>query len=96
MKIASVAHVKAKFSEYVKATDSGPVVITRNGKAVAAIVSLSSDDDVERLLIGYSPRRRAVLGSARKRLRAGQGIAHAQFWREIESAAAAKARRKSA
>jgi len=30
MKIASVADVKAKFSVYLKSSEEGPVVITRN------------------------------------------------------------------
>jgi prevent-host-death family protein len=95
MKIASVAHVKAEFSAYVKATDSGPVVITRNGKAVAAIVPLKDDDDVERLLMGYSPKLRSILNSAKKRIRKGHSISHEDFWERIESGQA-KSRRKTA
>ncbi|HEY2253804.1 MAG TPA: hypothetical protein VGH74_22170, partial [Planctomycetaceae bacterium] len=33
MKIASVAQIKSQFSAYLKASESGPVVVTRNGKA---------------------------------------------------------------
>jgi len=36
MKIASVADIKARLSSYLKASATGPVVVTRNGKAVAA------------------------------------------------------------
>jgi prevent-host-death family protein len=86
MKIASVADVKAKLSAYVKASERGPVVITRNGKAVAALVTLGDDQDVERLLMGYSPRLRAVLAAARHRVEAGHGIPHDEFWRSITPA----------
>jgi prevent-host-death family protein len=81
MKIASVADVKAKLSAYVKASELGPVVITRNGKAVAALVPLGDDEDVERLLMGYSPRLRAVLDAARHRVQSGHGIPHDEFWK---------------
>jgi prevent-host-death family protein len=38
MKIASVADLKAHFSAYLKETEGGPVVVTRNGKAVAVLL----------------------------------------------------------
>lgn len=96
MKIASVADVKAKFSAYVKASGQSPVVITRNGKAVAAIIPLSDEDDLERLMVGYSPKLRAILSAARRRIAGGQAIPHEQFWREASPAARRKPRRKSA
>ena len=46
MKIASVADVKARFSAYLKASEQGPVVVTRNGKPAAMLVSYA---DYERL-----------------------------------------------
>ena len=48
MRVASVAEVKAKLSTYLKeAEESGPVVVTRNGKAVAVILSPIDDNDLE-------------------------------------------------
>ena len=35
MKIASVAQIKSQFSAFLKASEAWPVVVTRNGKAVA-------------------------------------------------------------
>lgn len=96
MKIGSVADVKAKFSAYVRASGQSPVVITRNGKAVAAIIPLSEEDDLERLMLGYSPKLRAILSAARRRIADGRGIPHEQFWRESSPAAKRKSRRKSA
>jgi prevent-host-death family protein len=37
MRIASVADVKAKFSGYLKASEQGPVVVTKNGRPVAML-----------------------------------------------------------
>jgi len=86
MKIASVANVKAKFSAYVKASGRGPVVITRNGRAVAAIIPLARDEDLERLMLGYSPKLRAILDAARGRIKRGTGLEHERFWRDLQSA----------
>jgi prevent-host-death family protein len=91
MKIASVADVKARFSAYVKASGESPVVITRNGKAVAALIPLSEDEDLQRLALGYSPKLRAILSAARRRIADGEGIPHDQFWRNAPS----RSRRKS-
>ena len=81
MNIASMADVRAKLSAYVKASGKSPVVITRNGKAVAAIVPVTNEDDPARLMLGYSPRLRAILSTARQRIRRGQGVPHARFWK---------------
>lgn len=45
MRIASVAEIKANLSSYLKASASGPVVVTRNGKAVAVLLGVDDDDD---------------------------------------------------
>ena len=46
MKIASVADIKARLSAYLKASTDGPVVVTRNGKAVAVLVAVGDDVDL--------------------------------------------------
>jgi len=96
MKIASIADVKAKFSAYVKASDHGPVVITRNGKAVAALVPLTGDDDLERLMLGYSPRLRAILSDAKKRLQSGRAVPHDKLWKEVSATAHTAPKKRTA
>jgi len=84
MKIASVADVKAHFSAYLKASEQGPVIVTRNGKPVAVLLAMSDEDEIERLLMAHSPRLRDLLDAARKRIQAGEGIPEEDFWKEIE------------
>ena len=89
MRIASLAEVKAKLSAFLdEAGNSGPVVITRNGRAVAVLLAPSDDDDLERLLLSRSPRFRALLSKARSSIEAGQGIGHAEFWKGASDRAA--------
>jgi len=81
MKVASIAEVKAKLSAYVQeAEDSGPVVVTRNGKAVAVIVAPTDDDDLESILLSRSPRFRNLLDRSRASIKRGEGQAHEEFW----------------
>jgi prevent-host-death family protein len=81
VKIVSLAEVKAKLSAYLdEAESSGPVVITRNGRAVAVLVAPTDEDDLERLLLSRSPRFRALLGKSRASIEAGRGLSHDEFW----------------
>ena len=85
MKIASVADVKTHLSEYLRASAERPVVVTRNGKAVAVLVAVSDDEELERLLMAHSPRLQAILGAARQRIQEGKGIPHETFWQQMEN-----------
>ena len=85
MKIASVADVKAKFSGYIKASETGPIVVTKNGKPVALLLAVHDEDEIERMVLAYSPKFQSIVQTAEKQIRAGKGIRHQDFWREIES-----------
>jgi prevent-host-death family protein len=90
MRIASVAEVKARFSSYLKATATGPVVVTRNGKAVAVLLGLEDDDELERLLLAHSKKLRVILDAADRRIDEGAGIEHDEFWQQVESGSRAR------
>ena len=83
MKIASVADVKAKLSGYIEASKTGPVIVTKNGKPVAVLVSMEDEEEIERMLLAYSPKLRRILQTAEKQIRAGKGIGHKEFWEEF-------------
>jgi prevent-host-death family protein len=85
MKIASVADVKARFSGYLKASEQGPVVVTKNGRPVAMLLSVTDEDEIERMLLAYSPKFQKVLDVAERQIRKGKGIRHENFWQEVES-----------
>jgi prevent-host-death family protein len=87
MKIASVADVKARLSAYLKETEDGPVVVTRNGKAVAVLVAVTDDDELERLILAHSPKFQALLDKSRRQIEETGGIPHDRFWREVKAQA---------
>jgi prevent-host-death family protein len=81
MRIAPLADVKARLSAYVDECGAeGPVVITRNGKAVAVLLTPYDDDDLERLMLGRSPRFRALLNRSRQSIQEGKGLSEKEFW----------------
>jgi prevent-host-death family protein len=85
MKIASVADIKARLSAYLKESEQGPVVVTRNGKAVAVLLAVTDDDELERMLLAHSPKFQALLDKSRRQIEETGGIPHEQFWREVKA-----------
>jgi prevent-host-death family protein len=85
VRIATESEVAADFPQYVKATKKGPVVVTSKGKPVAVLLRSDSEADLERLLMGHSPKLQSILEAARKRFREGRGIPHETFWKEVEA-----------
>src|SRR5947209_8501365 len=91
MKIASVAEVKARLSAYLKESQQGPVIVTRNGKAVAVLLAVTDDDELERLVLAHSPKFQALLDKSRRQIEETGGIPHEQFWQEVKTESGADA-----
>lgn len=85
MKTATVRQMKAELETYLKVSANSPVVITKNGKPVGALLCVQDKEDVERLLLAHSPKLNAIFERAHERIRQGQGIPHDQFWAEVEA-----------
>jgi len=84
MRIAPLAEVKARLSAYVETCQTeGPVVITRNGRAVALLLAPRDDEDLERLVLSRSPRFQAMLDQAQRSIIAGEGLSRDEFWEAV-------------
>lgn len=87
MRIAPLADVKARLSAYLDECGvEGPIVITRNGKP-AAVLLVPYDDDLERLLLGRSPRFHALLNRSRQSIEEGKGLSEKAFWEAVQKRA---------
>ncbi len=86
MKIAPLADVKARLSAYLdESATQGPVIITRNGKAVAVIITPRDDEDLENLILTRSPRFQEMLTKSRQSIMDGKGIPSEEFWKQLEN-----------
>lgn len=83
MRIASVADVKAKFSGYIKESQQGPVVVTKNGKPIALLLSVTDEEEIERLILAYSPKFQEIVKLAEQQIRAGKTQTHDAFWQDV-------------
>jgi prevent-host-death family protein len=86
MKIAPVSEVKARFSAYLERCQDGPVIVTKNGRPVAVLLSILEDGDLERLVLAYTPRFRRLLDAAEQRIQQTGGIRHEEFWKSLDTA----------
>ena len=97
MRIAPLADVKARLSAYLEQCEmEGPIVITRNGKAVAVLLAPMDDDDLEGLLLARSPRFQALLDKSRGSIKAGKGLESDDFWKAPANRHRKQATRKHA
>ena len=85
MRIAPVVEVKAKFSAYLEESKSGPIIVTKNGKAVAVLLAVKDDEEIERLILAYSPKFQAILQQGKAQIEAGESLGHEEFWEEVEA-----------
>ena len=85
MKIAPIADIKAHLSAYLKESENGPIVVTKNGKPVAVLLGIRDEDEIERLVLAYSPKFKSILSKGRQQIQETGGITHEDFWRELET-----------
>lgn len=93
MRIAPLAEVKAQLSAYIEQCETqGPIVITRNGKAVAVLLAPADDDDLEGLLLARSPRFQSLLARSRESIKQGKGLSGEDFWKAVAERTPEKAK----
>ena len=81
---APLADVQARLSAYLDQCGAeGPLVITRNGKAVAVLVVPYDDEDLERLVLGRLPRFQALVNRSRQSIQEGKGLSEQAFWAAV-------------
>ena len=84
MTIASLAEVKARFSAFIESCRNSPVVVTKNGKPAAVLVSVESDEELDSVLLACSPRFQKLLERSDREIDRGKGIAHDDFWQRLK------------
>lgn len=82
--MAPLAEVKNNFSSYVEKAHNAPIIVTKNGRPAAILVSVPEDEeDLERFFIAHNPKFQHLIESAYKRIQKSGGIRHKDFWKNV-------------
>jgi antitoxin (DNA-binding transcriptional repressor) of toxin-antitoxin stability system len=90
MKRAPIAEVDAHLVDYLDQAAVEPVIITRDGRPIAALVAVDGEEDLERFTQVRPPRLQRLLEDAYQRIKRGEGMSEDEFWKAVERDAAAK------
>ena len=85
MTIASLAEVKARFSAFIESCKKSPVVVTKNGKPAAVLVPVTGDEELESILLAFSPRFQKLLERSNREIDQGKGTSHKEFWERAKA-----------
>jgi prevent-host-death family protein len=84
MKVMALTEAKANLSAVVDhAQQHGPVVLTRNGKSVAVLITPEDDDALERLLLMHSKKLKSLLETRTQEIKAGKTLSHEDIWKHL-------------
>jgi PHD/YefM family antitoxin component YafN of YafNO toxin-antitoxin module len=61
----------------------GPILVTRHGEPVMAVIALE-EDEAETWLLGQSPELLELVEQARRQLRAGESVTLEELRRELD------------
>jgi len=86
MKAAPITQIRTKFDAYSDACREEPVLVTKEGKMIAVLVSVANEDELKRLLPAANPAElRNILDTGKQQIMEGRGIRHEDFWQEMEA-----------
>lgn len=74
----------------MNASEPESMIGTGNEKPAAVLLNVQDEDELEGLVLAYSPRFRAILQAASAEIRATGGIAHDEFWVQVDAEYAAQ------
>lgn len=82
MKVLEISKATASLTDYANEVSNEPMVLTANGKPIAALLSID-DDDVESLSLSSNPEFLAILAESRARLKAEGGVSSQEMRRRL-------------
>lgn len=82
MKTLEITKATASLLEYTRDLGAGPVIVTEDGKPLAALVSIE-DADWETIRLSTNPKFIALIEHSRARRKAEGGISNAEMRRRL-------------
>jgi antitoxin (DNA-binding transcriptional repressor) of toxin-antitoxin stability system len=83
MKTIEVAEATAPLAEYARRNRRETLVLTRRGRAYAALMPISTPTDLENLKVSSSPEFRALIAKSRRENPPGTGLSTEEVRRRL-------------
>ncbi len=83
MKSVELNHATAALKDYAEQLTQEPIVVTRGGKAIAALVPLQ-DSDLESFLVSESPVFKQIVRKSRASYKRDGGLTREQLEKRLE------------
>jgi prevent-host-death family protein len=84
MKTVSIHEIQTHFKDYLQQAQGELLVITEDGRPVAAINLITDAEELERLMLASNSQFNQVLEAADQQIRETGGIQHEDFWKRLE------------
>jgi len=84
MKTLEMAKAKSPLVDYAMDVDKEPVILTKNGKPVAALISIKNSD-LETVRLSTNPIFQNIISRSRSHLKSKGGISGKEMRKRIES-----------
>ncbi|HAJ59749.1 MAG TPA: type II toxin-antitoxin system Phd/YefM family antitoxin [Cyanobacteria bacterium UBA8543] len=84
MKTITIQEIQSNFKDYLNQLHSELLVITENGRPVAAINLIVDEEELERLMLTGNSRFNQVLEAADRQIQETGGIRNDDFWKLLE------------
>jgi prevent-host-death family protein len=83
MKTVEMADAAASLSDFVREALLEPIVVTQNGKPVAALTAIDAPTDLENLIVSSDPAFRALIERSRALNTPGTGLSTNEVRRRL-------------
>lgn len=84
MRSTSAVEAAAHFQSLLDEVGDGPVIITRDGRAVAALVAIE-EEDLDRFVLAHTPRFRRLLEESYESIERDGGLSEDEFWELVDA-----------
>ncbi len=84
MKSASAGEAAASLQSLLDDVGDGPVIITRDGRPIAALVAVE-DEDLDRFVLAHTPRFRRLLEESYESIKHDGGLDEEEFWNFMDA-----------
>jgi hypothetical protein len=54
---------------------------------VAVLLAVEDEEELERLILAYSPKFQAIMRRGKAQIEAGESLSHEEIWEEVEGEA---------